>query len=608
MYKMLMLIFVFFLSGILYSHTRSDLEAMRNEKEMWIIGKGEASSETAADRMAINDLLSQISVQVEGSFTNIIEEDNGNIKEYCSSAIKTYSAARLEAAQRSIFDSDSNYIVYRYIKVEDRNKIFEQRENLIKDYARRADDAEKELRIGDALQNYYWSLVLLRTHPDWDKIEQIFNGTEETLISYLPDRISRIFSLLDLSISEQRFDEKNKLSLITVSVDFADKPVQNLDLKYYLGNDWSIPTGVSRGKALLEFLTTLQEVPIPLSINIMYNDFQKASHNNDLRNVLEEMEVLGICPVFRNSRFDLGIEENVIKSPSQPEILLQAGNEAFLTDLYEQQVNRLCSYLANSASSDPQSIFTQTGWEDYQKILQYGNARLIDNRPQLTIDKINDKVYMRGLPVQFNFPQSGRTISEELVISFDKTRRIDKIKFALSDLAVHDIMDKLQASDEEKYHLVNFIEEYKTAYCTKNIDFIEKVFDDNALIIVGQMLKDDEIQIEGMYNSLGKSWKAVQYSKQDYVKNLRRLYAINEYVNLHFEDNIITKTNDENSRIFGLQIHQYYYSQTYADEGYLFLMFDLTDNTRPSIYVRTWQPEKNPDGSIYGLDNFYLPR
>lgn len=33
-------------------------------------------------------------------------------------------------------------------------------------------------------------------------------------------------------------------------------------------------------------------------------------------------------------------------------------------------------------------------------------------------------------------------------------------------------------------------------------------------------------------------------------------------------------------------------------------MMDLNDANNPKIYVRTWQPEKNPDGSIIGITDF----
>jgi hypothetical protein len=35
-------------------------------------------------------------------------------------------------------------------------------------------------------------------------------------------------------------------------------------------------------------------------------------------------------------------------------------------------------------------------------------------------------------------------------------------------------------------------------------------------------------------------------------------------------------------------------------------MIDLNDTLNPKIYVRTWQPQKNPDGSIYGLADFHF--
>jgi hypothetical protein len=59
-------------------------------------------------------------------------------------------------------------------------------------------------------------------------------------------------------------------------------------------------------------------------------------------------------------------------------------------------------------------------------------------------------------------------------------------------------------------------------------------------------------------------------------------------------------------KVYGIQIAQHYHSSNYADKGYLFLMLDLNDTLNPRIYVRSWQPEKNPDGSIIGLADFHF--
>lgn len=602
MLKSMFSIVLIFIAISIFAFTQAELEELRNDSN-WIVGKGESGSENNADRMAIKDLLSQITVQVQASFTNIVIDDDGSVKEYCKSAVGTISSARLDAAERSIFEDDENYIVYRFIKKADRDKIFTEREKLIKDYATRGAEAEKELRIGDALMNYYWSLILLRTHPDWDKINEDFDNKNETLITYLPDRIRRIYSLLDLKLTSKRYDEKDNLSLLKLEVTFDNKSVRNLDIKYYLGSDWSVPVGVSQGKTLLEFLSKLEDVPVAVKINVMYNDDYKASHNSDLRKVIEEVP----CPVFRECRFVINLDEKSFNNGNASEIKLNSTNNTAQTENFEQEISNICQAINSNNLSYISEFITEEAKDDFEKIINYGNAKLIEENPNLTIDKINEKTYIRGLPVQFNFPNSGRKVTEELVFVFDDNNKIEQINFALSDEAVEDIIGKVKATDFEKFQIVNFIEQYKTAYCTKNIEFIEKVFDDNALIIVGQMLKNDDTNIEGMYNKLGRTWKAVKYSKKDYIRNLVSLFKSNEYVNLHFEDNIITRVNSDTTKVFGVQIHQYYYSQKYSDEGYLFLMFDLTEKDQPKIYVRTWQPEKNPDGTIFGLDDFYLP-
>ena len=47
-----------------------------------------------------------------------------------------------------------------------------------------------------------------------------------------------------------------------------------------------------------------------------------------------------------------------------------------------------------------------------------------------------------------------------------------------------------------------------------------------------------------------------------------------------------------------------YFSTNYADKGYLFLMVDLRNPKEPIIHVRTWQPEKDPNGKVFGIEDF----
>jgi len=75
-------------------------------------------------------------------------------------------------------------------------------------------------------------------------------------------------------------------------------------------------------------------------------------------------------------------------------------------------------------------------------------------------------------------------------------------------------------------------------------------------------------------------------------------------VNIKFEKSTIKKAG-QGGDIFGIQIKQNYFSSNYGDAGYLFLMVDLNNPDEPLIHVRTWQPEIEPNDSIYGLSDFF---
>jgi len=184
-------------------------------------------------------------------------------------------------------------------------------------------------------------------------------------------------------------------------------------------------------------------------------------------------------------------------------------------------------------------------------------------------------------------------------------KKISSLSFALSDVAIGDIVNKPTGFGtlDEKYFLISFMEHYKTAFALKRLDYIESIFADEALIIVGHVVE----KVRDVENPW-LNHDVVRFntqSKQQYLSNLAANFRRNEFINIRFEDNIVRKT-ERDDKIYGIQIAQHYYSSTYADKGYLFLMIDLSDTLNPLIYVRTWQPEKNPDGSIFGLEHFRI--
>jgi len=268
-------------------------------------------------------------------------------------------------------------------------------------------------------------------------------------------------------------------------------------------------------------------------------------------------------------------------------------------------LQKLITDLEQKRSKIDVSIFTNEGLDAFNKLIKYGNATLLKNDNDLKIIRVNNEFIARSIPMRFTFTKN-RQFIEDVILIFDETGKINNISFSLGQIAINDILSKDErfATLEEKYFLIKFMEDYKTAYCLKNIDFIQKIFDDDALIIVGNVLKKYKSSDSFYFSGLSEDEiKYQRLTKSEYINRLKRIFTTNEFINIHFEDNVVKKANKDLS-IYGIQIAQHYASDTYADKGYLFLMVDLRDTINPIIHVRTWQPRKNDDGSIYGLEDF----
>lgn len=146
---------------------------------------------------------------------------------------------------------------------------------------------------------------------------------------------------------------------------------------------------------------------------------------------------------------------------------------------------------------------------------------------------------------------------------------------------------KLAETDAKRRHtILNYCEHFRTAYTTKDIDFLRQVFSDKALIIVGNVVKsianDDKCQAESRVTF-------AIHSKRDYLARLSKVFAANQKIDVRFSGFRILR-HPTMDGIYGVTLRQQYKSDRYSDDGYLFLLWDFRDKSMPLIHVRTWQP------------------
>lgn len=164
---------------------------------------------------------------------------------------------------------------------------------------------------------------------------------------------------------------------------------------------------------------------------------------------------------------------------------------------------------------------------------------------------------------------------------------------------------KLAETDAKRRHtILNYCEHFRTAYTTKDIDFLRQVFSDKALIIVGNVVKP--IANDGKCQAESRVTFAI-HSKRDYLSRLSKVFAANQKIDVKFSGFRIMR-HPTMDGIYGVTLRQQYKSDRYSDDGYLFLLWDFRDKSMPLIHVRTWQPAGtvHTDDDVINIQDFNL--
>ena len=249
-------------------------------------------------------------------------------------------------------------------------------------------------------------------------------------------------------------------------------------------------------------------------------------------------------------------------------------------------------------------LFTEEGLDMYTRLISYGNAKIVGT-PVYNVYQNADRTVVRAIPMSFSFSQGmKKSFVEDVVFTFNNDGLVESIAFGLDHIATNDILTKQAWPEHARVAIIEFLENYKTAFALERLDYIRTIFDDNAVIIVGKMVKQaTAANAENQITTDNKIIQRTRLTKEQYLKNLERCFQSNEYVNIRFANNDVIKAG-KGGEIYGIQIKQDYYSTNYGDTGYLFLLVDLNDVKAPMIKVRTWQPEPDPIDGLYNMSHF----
>lgn len=291
-------------------------------------------------------------------------------------------------------------------------------------------------------------------------------------------------------------------------------------------------------------------------------------------------------------------------------------SNATLRTRMEQQVSNLLTAI-NIAESNGRNVnFSGIDIDDmasHSIVMLWGNVRFRTLDDEIVTNCIrlgggqfsgwqvrNIEVEMKPLDETYK----GNKI-QEVSIDFDKNGRIVDFNFTLGINQYMRIIREGEELDDldRRMQILHYVEQFRNAYNQKDIDFMDAVFSEDALIITGKVIRrvPNELQIRSTRPEI----QYTKQSKQQYLANLKRVFARNGYVNVKF-DEIKVLRHGANPNFYGVTLIQHWNSSTYSDEGILFLVWNFENPDAPQINVRTWQPMETPDYDIFTLDNFKI--
>lgn len=580
-------------------------------------GVGTGKSVEAAKNTAIDNLTTSIVTNISSTFEqNYFEKNvNGNsdFTDAMRSCVRTYSQASIANLQVWVVNNSKDNEVRVYVPCSEVKKMFDLRVERAKDMMMLAEEELETGKIDMALEYYYWAYSLIRSvqYPS-----QVKDNKGRVLIDQISKQIKSILS--DVSIKYEKRDGDN----VDMIFSYKGNPVSSLIFTYNDGRTECDDNKAKDGRGVLEMSPGYETNVYHVSIEYEFKD--QARGDAEMESVLKTI----VKQPFPEAEFRVSATTvqklNGKSKPNALSQLEQASTGIILKPKQSQQAqntegnaNTIASVInairnKNYYSAD--KYFTSDGRMRYHALIQYGQGRIVGNPNMVFFKTANGGVVARGLQMSFSFGTKAgkrKTFVEDVVFTFDANGKIDNVTFGLGQVAENDILCRDASwSDETREMLMEFMENYKTAYCLKDSDYIKNVFADDAVIIVGKVVKrknqpsannERAISLEGQ--------EVISYNKYDkttYLRNVCRTFKNNEFINIRFTNNDIQWLEKyDKEEIFGIQIGQEYSSSTYADKGFLFLLVNITDHDNPQIKVRTWQPNEVDMDKIYNAGYFY---
>jgi len=570
---------------------------------------GEAASENEkeASDQALIQLTQSISVTVSSAFHRSIQEENGKLDEAVDVILKTYSTATLKNIHTIKTEKDGRIQVFHYIEKREVDNIFQQRLELVKNIFDKAKEFEQAMNFGDALKWYFYALVLLNSVP-----EQIVQYNGANLLTEIPSSVNKILQSIKFTLrNDTRISDQERE--IVLSISSENKIIRNLEFNFWDGQN-QINVRASDGEAIVRLVGSSVQFD-RLDVNVRYSYYES---REEIKEVAELWNVV-VKPIFKNTQV-VDLKRSII----YPQRSLGTERDQYYLNLRNEDSSAVLSTIVNETNTflnilckQDTTAITQTYVADtflrhrLLNLVRFCHPQIIEDSLNADVRKTSSGWELRNIKIYVWYPGLQKQAIEYLVLDFTPEGTLYDANFGFIPSMYREYIEEGKHANDwnNRQVIVKFVERYRTAFMCRDIDMLDSLFADEAVIIIGRELKKGKTKDSYEYAKLNPSQPDIAYlqlTKEQYLRRQRAIFNKEGEILLGFSTFRITRKNDQLGT-YGISMRQHYVSSSYADEGYLFLLVDFNSDL-PQIYVRSWQPQEWDDQSLIKLANFRVNR
>ena len=588
---------IFLVSQILNLENKPLIEEIMSQPDIYYFGYAEGTHRKETNQQALQQLMSHIYVIVKSELTSSsIEDAKGEVSENLEKVLNTYTYGRLPDVAELSYKTGPTFHILHYIKKSEYRKIFNRKKNEIEGFLREAEENLSINELGKAFRNFYRAAVGIEGLQDASLNYKNKTYTPEIIFG----KIREIAEDIEFEVISNKYEYETRTVILDIS--YQKKPVNDLNI-YYFDHHGFIPQKTNQNLMQITMIGKEYEQLKRLTIKI---DIEENLYNS----YAEETELL-------SQLFDFEDYE-VIKEIQLPELQIPKSgkqienkrvnvtfNEKLNCPVKQQIIDntiKLFSFLENELIENKSIFADEKIKKRLENVIEYNHPKLLSYPQTVDINKTDFSWEVRQFGVSVScegFPSRNETA----VIDFDENGKIYNFCYTINP-ALHELFktEGTAAGDWDYRQIaIKFLENYKTSCTTKNVEDVETLYSEDALIIIGKVAqrtrKSEEFQSDFSEEEIIYFTK----TKQEHIQSLRNVFANNRFVWLQFDTFNINSAPKE--KVYGISMKQNYFSSTYKDEGYLFLLIDFRGE-RPLIHVRNWQPGEWDLSKVMKLENF----